>query len=138
MVQQKPHSTQILNTLILVTSAWHQEGFWFCFLVVLRFFQENNPALGSGPYCREGTTGNFSFAAEVNSSEKPLPKPFASSRVFLKGWMLSNYHQQPPNAVCKQINNPMSTSEPADRLHSKTLQFSEELRLQVLYKPSGV
>lgn len=42
--------------------------------------------------------------------------------------MLNNHHHQHPNAVCKQVNNPMSISELAARLLSKTLQFIEELR----------
>lgn len=72
------------------------------------------------------------FLREIPTKTLCQSQSFPEGKKF--SWMLSNYHHQPPNAVCKQINNPMSTSEPADKLHSKTLQFSEELRLQVLYK----
>lgn len=49
-------------------------------------------------------------------------------RSFPGGLDAAGITTNPPNAVCKQVNNPMSTSKLAARLHSKTLQFSEELR----------
>lgn len=102
-------------------------------------FPRKQPSSGNWPPLLvplwEGTTDNFLFAGEVNSLEKSQSKAFVSSRgVFLKDWMLSSYHHQPPNAVCRQVKNATSTSELAAGLQSKTLQFSEELRLQVLYK----
>lgn len=106
---------------------WHQEGFWFCFVVVLRFFSGNNPVLGTGPYCWYHCGKGWQitlFAAGVNSLEKSQSKAFAGSRGdFLKDWMLSHYHHQPPNAVCKQVSNAKGTPELAARLQSKTFNL---------------
>jgi len=42
----------------------------------------------------------------------------------MKDRLLSNYHHQPPNTVCKQVNNLKGTPELAARLHSLLKAFN--------------
>lgn len=103
-------------------------GVLVLFCGCVEVFLRKQPRSGNWPLLLvplwEGMADNFLFAAGVNSLEKSQSKAFAGSRgVFLKDWMPSNYHHQPPNAVCKQVSNAKGTPEFAARLQSKTFNL---------------
>lgn len=73
----------------------------------------------------EGTTNYFLFAAEAHSLDNPQSEAFANFRgVCVKDRLLSNYHHQLPNTVCKQVNNVKGTPELAAILHSLIKAFN--------------
>lgn len=66
------------------------------------------------------------FAAEAHPLDKSQSEAFANSREVctVKDRLLSNYHHQPPNPVCTQVNNVKGTPELAARLHSLLKAFN--------------
>lgn len=77
-------------------------------------------ALPAGTALRwEGTTNDFPFA------DKWPSQAFANSgQVCVKDKLLSNYHHQPPNTVCKQVNDLKGAPKCAARLYSLLKAFN--------------
>lgn len=118
---------------ILIASICHKEGFLVCFFVLWFGFGKKKTqrklweqALTNDTALQwEGTTNYFLFVAEVHSLNNSQSEAFANSRgVCMKDRLLSNYHHQPPNTVCKQVNNAKCSPEPAVRLHSLLKVFN--------------